>query len=338
MSLILVIAGLLGKYTDHSRRVHHKSLRALLARADCSRLAGATSLEATLFALFNITPEAGSDLPVAAVTRVLDLAVIDKGWWLRADPVHLSPQRDRLILTDASQLDITQDEANRLCAEIAEVYKADGWLLKAPRPWRWYLKPQQAPRLLTTPLVDVIGRDIHPYLPQGRDGKVWHTILNEVQILLHTSKVNDEREKLGKPPINSLWFWGGGQLPPIGSPGLAQVMSNEPVALALARLTETPGTAPPENFETWIRGATPTGEHLVVLDRGRELELHTEPEGWMDYGRQLERDWFVPLLAALKSNRLASLRLVTDTGQQFHLTPGLARRWWRWARPLFHYC
>jgi hypothetical protein len=336
LSLTLLVAGLFaptaGRQGGTAPRL--PALEKLLTRAQHSRLPAATNLEAAIFALYNATPEEEGDLPVAAVTRVLDLAVIDKGWWLRADPVHLSPQRDRLILIDASRLDISQDEANRLCAEISEVYKADGWLLKAPRPGRWYLKPAQEPKLITTPLFEVTGRDIHPYLPQGRDGKAWHTILNEVQILLHGSKVNEEREQQGKPPINSLWFWGGGRLPSLGTPGIQRTWSDEPLSLALARLTETPSHAPPANFDEWNRLNMSRDNQLIVLDRGRELVDDDGNDRWSQHLRALERDWFAPLLGALKKGTLGSLRLVADTGQNFAVTPSHARRWWVWPKPL----
>ena len=101
------------------------------------------------------------------MTRFLDMGVLDNDWWIRADPVHLQADRDRLILVDAAALDLTQDEANRLAAELQEPYRADGWLLKAPRPERWYLKPPTAPQITTTALPDVVARNIQQYLPRG---------------------------------------------------------------------------------------------------------------------------------------------------------------------------
>ncbi len=313
------------------------ALERLLARADVTR--GATQgLEAILFELFHAEPAAeggGGDLPVAAVTRVLDLGVVDNGWWLRADPVHLRPERDRLILLDANLLDLTQDEASRLAAEIAEVFQADGFLLKAPRPGRWYLRPPHAPKLLTTPLPAVAGRDIHPYLPQGRDGMAWQTLLNEIQILLHSAKVNEERERRGKPAINSLWFWGGGSLPRIAPADWAAVWSAEPLALALARLAEVPAHALPSGFEEWQRAAAAEqGEHLIVLDLARTATQYGDLETWGAIMAELEARWFAPLFEALRQGVLAAATLVADSGQRFYLTPSRSRRWWRRRRPL----
>jgi hypothetical protein len=328
-SLLLVIPGLLAA-SDPEPDL--PALATFLARADLARTPP-RSLEALLFALFRAEIPAEGDLPVAAVTRVLDLGVIDDGWWLRADPVHLIPDRDRLILTDASQLDITPEEADALAAEIAEVYKADGWLLKAPHPARWYLRPPHAPELLTTPLVDVVARDIHPALPRGKDGKAWHTVLNEVQILLHTARANTMREQAGKPPINSLWFWGGGRLPAIGEHGVAQAWSTEVVAQALAWLSQTAFEAAPASFDAWLNRAQ-AGRHLIVLDQPRALVQHRAWPQWMELMERFERDWFAPLLAAIREGRIAEARLVTDSGCEFRLDPRATRRWWRRRRSL----
>ena len=293
--------------------------------------------EDSLFALFGLQKEENADLPVAAVTRMLDMGVIDNDWWLRADPVHLSLERDRLILVDAQALDVTREEANRLVAEIMEVFTADGWLLKAPRPDRWYLKPARVPNITTTALSQVTGRDVHPLLPHGPDGKAWHTTLNEIQILLHTTTVNAERERSGKLPINSLWFWGGGRLPRIAPVSWTQIWSNEPLSLSLARLSGTAEDGVPDKFEDWNNRADRPGDHLVVLEEAQGLVLDDDMARWRDVLRKLEKNWTMPLLKSLKSGVISCATLITDTGNSFSLNSRQARRWWRTRRPLSAY-
>lgn len=313
------------------------ALETLLVRSEQKEPDASPGYEEGLFALFGLRKEENTDLPVAAVTRMLDMGVIDNDWWLRADPVHLGLERDGLILADAQRLDITREDANRLVAEIMEVFSADGWLLKAPCPERWYLKPSRVPKITTTSLSRVVGRDVHPFLPCGLDGKSWHTTLNEIQILLHTTTVNSERERSGKLPINSLWFWGGGQLPRITSVSWTQVWSNEPISLSLARLSGTPGESVPDGFGDWCRRANKPGEHLVVLDQAQCAVLYADSVHWNDILHSLERNWMSPVLEALKSGVIASVRLITDTGMNFSLTSREARCWWRRRRPLTVY-
>lgn len=336
-SLTLLVPGLFGfppdsSFAEDEAVPRTPGLETFLARAD--RVPGEPhGYEAEVFELFGIQAEDGADLPVAAVTRALDLGVIDKGWWLRADPVHLRAERDRLVLFDTQAVPLSQDEAERLAAEVAGAYGGEGWLLKAPRPGRWYLKPPRAARIRTTPLPDVLGKDIHPYLPQGKDGKTWHTVLNEVQILLHTAAVNNEREHRGDLPLNSLWFWGGGRLPSIAPVEWAQVHSEEPVILALARLSQVPGGARPATFADWQRAASRPGAHLAVLDQARAAVQYGDRAQWRAFLERIEREWFVPLVRALKERELAGVTLCAD-GRRFRLDAAHARRWWRRRRPL----
>ena len=309
----------------------------LLARADREHAVRPPDLEATLFDLFDIDVDVEHDLPVAPVTRALDLGVIDNSWWLRADPVHLRADRDRLILADNKVLGVTQDEADRLVSEIMDVYAEDGWVLKAARPDRWYLKPTDVPKLTTIPLPAVIGRDINACLPQGKDRQVWHTILNEMQILLHTAKANADRERRGALPINSVWFWGGGRLPELKHTQWNHVWSTEPVSLALARLSQTPSTGVPESAENWLESDTTPGQHLLVLDQGREAIEYGAVDEWHRFVDAIENNWIAPLVAGLHDKKVSSVSILLETGERFHLNGKTARRWWRRRRPLQRY-
>jgi len=303
------------------------ALGVLLGRADRFEGPAPPTLENLVFDLFSADYLPEEDLPVAAVTRVLDLGVIDKGWWLRADPVYLRTEGGRLVLLPGQALDIRLEEAQQMAGEIADAYAGQGWLIKAPRPDRWYLKPPRAPKITTTPLSMVAGHDIHPYLPRGRDGMAWHGILTEMQILLHTANANATRETRGVPPINSLWFWGGGRLPAIKPSSWAKLWSEEPVSLALARLSETPTAAIPPSFGDWHRTVA-GGAHLVLLDQGRSAPPEDPAERWCEFIVQLEQFWIAPALDALRNDTLAQLELIIDTGQRFVLGAKQLRRWY----------
>lgn len=337
-SLTLYLPGILGPTAGRDDNgVPCRALETLLARAERTEHPYPLTPEDDLFALFDVHREGNTDLPVAAVTRMLDMGIIDNDWWLRADPVHLSVDRDRLVLADAAMLDITPDETSRLVAEIMEVYAADGWLLKAPHPERWYLKPARIPEITTTPLSQVTGKDVRAFLPRGTDGKRWHTTMNEVQILLHAAAVNSEREQQGKLPINSLWFWGGGRLPRVKTVPWARVWSEEPISLSLARLSATAAEDVPEGFDAWRRRADEPGEHLVVLADANQASTHGDGVRWCEAMNRLEQNWMAPLLQALKAGKLSKAMLITDNGLQFALDARQTRRWWRRRQPLHQY-
>ena len=303
------------------------TLLRLLARAD-QLPGGAEGDMQRLFALFGITPEAGQDLPVAAVTRVADMGVIDRDWWIRADPVYLEPGRDSLVMH--AGLGLTPDEAAQLVAELNESLSQDGWLLKAPHPERWYLKPPVAATITTTPLTAANGRNVHPLLPQGADRKTWHTRLNEIQILLHTSPVNAAREARGALPVNSVWFWGGGRLPQAGAVRWSQLWSDEPLAQGLARLAGvSSGPVPVNGVELLAQAGG--GEVLLVLELPTPILSQDDADAWQAALQTVVANWLAPLLAAVHAGKLSTLTLISDSGPLF-LYRGAHR--WRFWRPL----
>jgi hypothetical protein len=328
-SLCLVLPGLVAVAAVESEAGSPPAaLERLLGRADPVGEAGADSTEACLFELFGAEVDSSRDLPVAAVTRVHDMGVLDNSWWMRADPVHLLPHQDGLLLPDRGRLQLSQEEADSLVGEIMTVFADDGWVLKAPSPERWYLKPRDVPDIRTTPITSVVGSDIRPYLPAGPEGSRWHTVMNEVQILLHTAQVNVDREARDLPTVNSLWFWGGGRLPTFRQPDWTCLWSNEVVSTSLARLTELAVVPRPATASQWLTQA-PAGKHLLVLDQGMEALLSGRVERWRDFLDTLEPDWIGPLESALRTNELSELLIYTDRCQGFRLTGKHLRRWWR---------
>lgn len=305
------------------------TLSTLLARSD-QAAAGPSGFESRLFGLFGVAPPVDGDLPVAPVTRLADMGVIDREWWVRADPVFLEPGHDSLVLH--AGLDLTQSEADFLAGEINAVLAADGWLLKAPRPDRWYLKPPRAAQIRTTILSAAVGRDVHALLPDGAERQGWHTCLSELQILLHTSAVNAEREARGRRPANSVWFWGGGRLPQLGAVGWTGVWSSEPLASGLARLAGLPAATLPRGAREWLDQSDTGSDGLLVLDQLASLRLQGGMTGWHSALPDLDRDWITPLMAAVHAGQLASLTLLSDTGPVFRYQR--VHRWRFWRRRL----
>lgn len=302
-------------------------LRRLLARADQSP-GGEEGESERLFAFFGITSAAGRDLPVAAVTRVADMGVIDREWWIRADPVYLEAGRDSLVMR--AGLGLSPEEARQLVKELNESLVQDGWLLKAPHPDRWYLKPPSAASITTTSLAAANGRNVRPLLPLGPDHKTWHTRLNELQILLHTSPVNVARASRGLVPVNSVWFWGGGQLPQPGPVEWVQVVSGDPLSLGLARLTSVPCSPVPDEASA-MKLQSVSGAQLLVLRLPAPILSQDDAEAWLAAAQTLVEGQLASLLAAVHTGELNALTLVSDVGPQFRYCR--AHRWRFWRRP-----
>lgn len=307
-------------------------LASLLARAD--RLAASPpGFDARLFDLFGVTPPADQDLPIAAVTRLADMGVVDREWWIRADPVYLEPGRDTLVL---HPVHLTAADASQLVLELNESLAPDGWLLRAPHPQRWYAKPPVAPSLVTTPLADAIGRDIRTLLPRGPDGRTWHTRLSELQILLHTAGANAAREARRERPANSVWFWGGGRLPQAGIAPWTRVWSEEPLAQGLARLCGLPSGALPADGAAWLADSPPD-QNLIVIDALHTTPFESDPAARARLLEQVVERWIAPLQRAVARGRLAGITVLGDRGPSFHYRRAHRLRFWRRAHPLAVY-
>jgi hypothetical protein len=254
---------------------------------------------------------------------------------MRADPVHLRPDRDRLLLVPSQAFAVTAAEAQGLTTALAPLL-AGQFALHAVTPAQWCLAVAgEAPgEANSASPIELAGADIDPHLPP----KPWHPLLTELQMALYEHAVNTAREQRGDPAINSVWLWGAGKLPASAGCPWQSVSAGDAVALGLARLAgvrhRTTGTGAPE----WLGRAPEDGRHLVVLDQLRGARALGAPDEFARRLEALEADWFAPLLAALKAGRIGMLTIhAPDAGASFEAARGDLRRFWRRPRPLAHY-
>src|SRR5437763_1159979 len=73
-------------------------------------------------------------------------------------------------------------------------------------------------RMLSLPPDRVIGRVVDPWLPRSDRAKTVRRLQQEMQMLLYTHDVNEERTRRGLPAVNSFWVSGTGALPDWGAP------------------------------------------------------------------------------------------------------------------------
>jgi len=295
-----------------------------------------TDLDTTLCHCFGLDA-AQQALPVAPLTYLSDTGQADSGYILRADPVHLRADQSCLHLFDSHTFPVTQEEADALAAAVTQFYVHLGWQLRAVCPQRWYLSLSTAPAITTRPVMQVAGQDIEPCLPQGHDAADWHAMLNEVQMLLHNHPVNVAREQRGEPAINSLWFWGGGELPMVVQTEFMRVATDDPLAMGLAQQAGITRVDLPSESAGLIDFAAP-GSSLLVTDAFERPCLYGEVERWLERLQQFDQDWFTPLLEALRRGELTSLAIYPCNGKRFHITRRQLRAFWRAERPFETVC
>ncbi len=281
-------------------------------------------LREQLFDGFAVTGAAG----VAALTHLADGGRPGDGYWLRADPVHLRADQDRLILFAGETLQLRLDEAQALCASLDAHFQDRQWHFEAPHAQRWYLQPAYVPALGTVAIEHVMGRDIHLHMPSGNDGGKWRAALNEVQMLLHDHPVNVAREARGRLPVNSVWFWGGGSLPKDARSNWRSIASDEPLARGLALCAGGTPMSAPEDFARWEAMAV-AGDHLLVLTSLQQRHAEGELPSWSDAVAALERNWLAPALQALGRGTVQRIQWWPGGRSRYVLDRKATWRFWR---------
>lgn len=308
------------------------ALETILARGRSDRTAG-SSLERWLAAAFALPAE----LPLAPYALRGDGREPGDHFWIHADPVHLKVHGDRLILADASQLDITAEEAREFVAALNLHFAPDGIVFDAPHPQRWYVRTAEDPRLVSTPTSELAARNIEPFLPSGEGGARWCKIANEAQMVLHAHPRNEAREARGALPVNSLWFWGAGRARRLAS-AYDSVWADHALAVGLAAASSKIARPLPASAASVL--AEPGVNAALVVVNALPPTAYGDVSAWRDAIVNLERAWLAPLLAALQDGKLQTLTL-HGLGPDYGYTVALARndrfRFWRRKRPLDYY-
>ena len=174
----------------------------------------------------------------AALTRVVDGGIEDArlSGWLRADPAYIRPDLNgaRLLAT-GDTLGIDANDVEALLPALRPLFGDTGFMLDAPHPGRWYLRLSRESKLpaFATPS-QALGEDVFEHIPGGAEARRWRVLSSEAQVVLHNHPHNAARAARGKPPINSLWFWGGGVLPDHVTSTSLTLFSDDPLLHGLA--------------------------------------------------------------------------------------------------------
>jgi hypothetical protein len=291
------------------------ALELLLARGR-SRAAPAQRLEGWLQEAFEL--DEGS-FPAGALTLLGCDGEPGEASWARADPVHLRVMRDHATLFPV--LDLQPDDADTLC-DVLQRHFPD-LALTACQPQRWCLRFSEAAEDENP--IDAVGREVVPPRSAAR-------FLTEAQMVLHEHPVNEAREARGEAAVNSLWLWGAGRATSARS-SWQSVAADDPAVLGAARLAGTRHRPLPRTARDWLERLPEDGRHLAVLDA-----LRTTPQD--EIVAELEREWFAPLLAALRAGRVGMVSVhVPDAAEalSFETIRADLRRFWRMPKSLERY-
>ncbi len=141
--------------------------------------------------------------------------------WAWVTPCHWAMGREHATLTDPAALGLAEAESRTLLAAMQPYFVDDGITLHyvpALGPGRWLAEGEVFRSLPTASLDRVLGRNVDPWLPkQNKDdanatARKMKLLQNEMQMLLYTHALNDERAARRQLPVNSFWLSGTGAL------------------------------------------------------------------------------------------------------------------------------
>ncbi len=312
MTITLFIPSLSGLHTDSGMQKRYPALETLFTRSQVQSTADVNDELAKLFGL-------PTGFGVAPFMRLADTGDRDAGFCFRADPVHLAPDRDQLVMLPLSVLQVQMDEAKALAEIFNRTYAAEGYRLEIPYPERWYLRVPVPLKCVTHEPIVVAGGSVFEYMPDGEDGQRLRQLMNEVQMLFHEQPVNLARESAGRPGINSLWLWGGGRLPEGPITGPDTVLTDIPLVTGLARCADSDYTA----WTGILDKPLESEDQLMAIDCSSESAL-----------MQIEDQLAVPLLRGLREDQIDALLIYPGNQHCHKITRASLRQFWRRRRLL----
>jgi hypothetical protein len=290
-----------------------KALWTLLSRAKSFAL-GFDTIEEYYMHLFSVKRmRAHNNLPMVAIEAAgLELAN-SYPHWLRADPVHIVTDHTNAYITDIVQL--ADDEITQLLLDINELLIANGYFLHAPKVDAWYLNVPTLPAITTKPVAEMLGRPVMEGLPTGQDEVEWRRLFTELQMLLYTHPVNQQRRQQRLPTVDGLWFWGQGSLPSKVHHDWTQVWSNSLLMQGLCYLADTQCEPVPSSAEDCLSYVSLDGKFVLSLEHLTSIQT-------------IETQWMQPLLEVLRDKKITMMQFVRD-GKIYSTNPDLVKHWWR---------
>ncbi len=303
----LLVPGLLelpGGGADNREPLRFPLLERFIARAEAGRMEG--HLENLLMQRFGLEPDQGA----APLCYLADTGKRPESGVLRACPVHLRADRDRVLLFPLDDTQLDGEEARELAGRFNAHFSGDDLILEAVRPSRWYLHSARLPESTLAPLNEVAGRSLADFLPSRDKDRFWLSVINETQMLFFDAPVNLDREAAGRLPVNGLWFDGAGHMP-----------SRVPVAPASIH-----------GRHCLLQGLSACAheqrdEALTVVGDIQEALLAQDANAW----RQAYKDLEERLASLMKSTEIM---LYSCNGYRWHWKPSSNWRFWRLSRPL----
>jgi hypothetical protein len=209
-------------------RLQDGSLRAWLAQSELSQVPGDVELLSQVTGILHLPyPKEG----LAALRMWGQTGERPMAWIAAADPVYLEPRLDHLCLHDLSDNLVASQEFRELIEHLQATLAGDKQFGFIRLGQHGYLSAASPMPTAQVPAYVVNQQVPGDYLPEGKQAAAYRNLLSEVEMSLHDHEVNQRRVEAGRPPVNSLWLWGGGQAPARKTKALPALFCDDPVML-----------------------------------------------------------------------------------------------------------
>ncbi len=126
---------------------------------------------------------------------------------LCADPIVLEAGMSDIVVGERLIDDLTREESQQLAKELNQHFSQDGWQFVVSDLGHWYvLLPEEQRPNETIPVEQVLGQSLRNLI-EGMEDVQWSRQINELQMLLYGSQVNQSRESQRLCPVSSFWMW-----------------------------------------------------------------------------------------------------------------------------------
>lgn len=209
-------------------RLRDPLLNRWLTRADLRQLDEPQQLLATILDELNLPyPESG----LGALRMWGQTGDRPTVWIAAADPIYLEPRLDHLCLhaldTETAPAADLRALIDHLQATLVESEKFGFARLGSCG----YLRASTPIATADVP-PNVVHRDMpNEFMPSGDTADSYRSLVSEVEMALHDHDVNLRRQEQGMPPINCLWFWGGGFAPEQQTVPHPPLFANDPLLI-----------------------------------------------------------------------------------------------------------
>jgi hypothetical protein len=165
--------------------------------------------------------------------------------WARITPCHWHVGPNHVAMSHPQELHLDAPDSQALLAAMRPYFEQDGIALEYAAPTLWLARGEVFRNMTSASLDRVVGRTIDPWMPRTGEAVIVRRLQQEMQMLLYTHEVNEERVAGGLPPVNSFWVSDTGALP-------AAVAAAPPPGLQMTHYLRDAALL--EDWQAWVEG------------------------------------------------------------------------------------